>query len=103
MPECFGELRGRLEAELNGRGAKEFIQVLRLLEKHPLPRLTRAVQQGLRIRAHTCDAIAQFLYPAEQWRPATFRLDGREHLKGVKVDKPDLAAYQSLLEDTSDE
>ncbi len=103
LPECFSELRVRLEAELNGCGAKEFIQVLRLLEKYSLPRLTKAVQEGLRVRAHKCDAIAQFLYPDEKWRPATFRLDGREHLKGVKVDKPDLDAYQSLLEDTIDE
>jgi transposase len=103
LPECFSELRVRLEAELNGSGVREFIQVLRLLEKHSLPRLTKAVQEGLRVRAHKCDAIAQFLYPTEKWRAATFRLDGREHLKGVKVDKPDLDAYQSLLEDTTDE
>jgi len=55
------------------------------------------VEQGLRIHAHTRDAIAQYLYPAEPWRAPTFRLDGREHLQGVQVALPDLAAYQSLL------
>jgi transposase len=103
LPECFGELRTRLEAELNGSGAREFVKVLRLLEKHSLSRLTKAVQEGLRIHAHKCDAITQFLYSAEKWRPSTFSLDGREHLKGVKIDKPDLDAYQSLLEDAPDE
>lgn len=67
------------------------------MEKHPIDRLTRAVEQGLLIHAHTRDAIAQFLYPQEPWQPQTFRLDGREHLQGVRVDAPDLDAYGALL------
>lgn len=97
LPECFSALRRRLEIEQGGRGDREFIAVLRLLEKHPLARLTRAVEQGLHIHAHTRDAIAQFLYPQEPWQPQTFRLDGREHLKGVRIDAPDLEAYGALL------
>ena len=77
-------------------GTKEFIQVLRLLEKHPLPRLTRAVEQALSIHALTCDAVALFLYPDEPWRPPTFRLDGREHLQGVVIQAPDVKAYACL-------
>ena len=53
LPECFAVLRRRLEAERDGEGTREFIRVLRLLEKHPLDRLTAAVEQGLRVRAHT--------------------------------------------------
>lgn len=37
LPVCFGILRRRLEAELGGMGTREFIKVLRLLERHSLP------------------------------------------------------------------
>jgi hypothetical protein len=97
LPECFDVLRRALEEQVHSRGVKEFIGVLRLLEKHPLDKVSRAVEKALRVRAYTRDAIAQFLYPAEQWQPATFRLKGREHLKGVYVQPPDLHAYQQLL------
>lgn len=98
LPECFATLRRRLEAELEGgAGTREYIGVLRLLEKHPLKELTRAVERGLELRAHRRDAIAQFLLPPEPWRPATFSLEGREHLRGVTVAGPDLAAYRGLL------
>ena len=33
LPECFAVLRRRLEAERDGEGTREFIRVLRLLEK----------------------------------------------------------------------
>ena len=69
----------------------------RRVEKHPLKDLTRAVERGLEVRAHRRDAVAQFLLPREAWRPATFSLDGREHLRGVTVAGPDLAAYCGLL------
>ena len=97
LPECFSVLRRRLEAECEGEGTREYIGVLRLLEKHPLPTLTRAVERALAVRAHTRDAVAQFLHSREPWQATTFRLDGREHLRRVKVAPPDLDAYRSLL------
>jgi hypothetical protein len=98
LPECFATLRRRLELELEGgAGTREYIGVLRLLERHALPDLTRAVEKGLEVRAHRRDAIAQFLRPREDWRVTTFSLDGRDHLRGVKVAGPDLAAYRGLL------
>ena len=97
LPECFSVLRRRLEAEREGEGTREYIGVLRLLEKHSLRALTRAVQRGLAAGAHSRDALAQFLYPAQPWSATTFRLDGREHLRRVKVGAPDLDAYRSLL------
>src|SRR4029077_5450911 len=61
LPACFAVLRARLEADRDGEGTREYIRALRLLEKHSLTRLTAAVEQGLRVRAHSRDAIAQFL------------------------------------------
>ena len=97
LPRCFGVLRRRLEAELDGMGTREYIGVLRLLEKHPLKRLKRAVDKGLRCGGLTRDAIAQFLLPQEPWRETTFRLDGREHLRHVQVARTDVSAYAQLL------
>ena len=97
LPECFDVLRRRLETELQDEGTREYMSVLRLLEKYPLPRLRRAVDQGLDIRAHTRDAIAQFLLPRQEWRHATFSLDGREHLRHVRVEATNVRAFNDLL------
>lgn len=97
LPGCCLILRRRLEAEAEGEGTREYIRVLRLLEQHSLGALTRAIKQGLRCRAHTRDAIAQFLIPQEDWGQTTFRLDGHEHLRRVKVSTADIRDYQSLL------
>ena len=96
LPECFWDLRRRLESERED-GSREFIGVLRLLENQSLEALTAAVQKGLRLRAHSRDAIAQFLLPQEPWAQTTFRLDGREHLRQVKVAVADIRAYAELL------
>ena len=99
LPECFNTLRRRLdnEEDREGHGTREYISVLRLLEKHSLPALTRAVKKGLDVNALTRDAIAQFLIPQEDWRQTTFRLEGREHLRHVRVAQTDIAQYGSLL------
>ena len=96
LPECFPTLRRRLEAERED-GTREYVGVLRLLERHPLEAVTAAVDKGLRIRAHSRDAIAQFLLPQEPWEQTTFRLEGHEHLRGVKVAPCDIRAYAELL------
>src|SRR5215475_4728954 len=46
LPACFAALRRRLEAERDGEGTREYVRVLRLLEKHSPARLTAAVEQG---------------------------------------------------------
>lgn len=96
LPACFDALRRRLEAERED-GTREYIRVLRLLEKQPMENLAGAVEKGLRMRAHSRDAIAQFLVPPEPWPQTTFRLEGREHLRHVKVAEADIGAYRTLL------
>ena len=99
LPECFDTLRRRLAAEeaTEGEGVREYIRVLRLLEDYPMDRLKHAVEKGIRIRAHSRDAIAQFLIPRPSIGLATFNLNGCEHLRRVQVDKPDISAYSLLL------
>ena len=97
LPECFALLRRRLEAERDGDGTREYIKVLRLLEQHPLPTLRAAVEAALRVGAITRDAVAQFLYPREDWGATLFSLDGHPHLRHVRVAAPNLAAYAELV------
>jgi len=96
LPECFGVLRRRREAERE-EGTREYIRVLRLLEKHSLESLTVAVERGRVMRAPSRDAIAQFLLPAEPPSETTFRLDGQEHLRQVKVAASNVREYPGLL------
>jgi len=97
LPECFHRLRGKLEEEGRVRGIKEYIQVLRLLEKHPIHRVAHAIEKALKLRHCSRDIVAQYLYPDEVPAAATFILDGREHLQGIRVDAPDMSAYAALL------
>lgn len=69
---------------------------LRLLERHSESSVAIAIEKGLAIRAHTRDAIAQFLLPQEEWRATTFTLDKHPHLRLVQVASPDLFAYAEL-------
>jgi len=95
LPTCFEQLRRRLEAEEQRWGTREFIRVLRLLEKYSMVRVQRAVRTALKLRHCHRDVVAQYLYEEE---PATtFSLEGREHLKGVYVAPPDLTRYAELL------
>jgi hypothetical protein len=97
LPECFSILRRRLENERSGEGTREYIRVLRLLEKHSMPELRHAVEEALRIGAVTRDAIAQFLQPREEWRLTLFTLDGHPHLRHVRVATADVREYGELL------
>jgi hypothetical protein len=98
LPECLRILRRRLESHSGGQGTREYIRVLRLLEKHPMAALRQAVDSALRVGGLTRDAIAQYLYPQEHYGSGTFRLDGHPHLRHVRVAAPDLGAYSELLE-----
>ena len=98
LPECFSLLRRRLEADLGCGGRREFIKVLRLLEKASIPELTGAVAQALSIGATGCDAVACILHQRAERPVGLFSLDGHPQLKTVAVESPDLAAYAGLTE-----
>ena len=97
LPICFGILRRRLEAELEGLGTREFIKVLRLLERHSLSTWKLAVQHALEIGASSADAVRLILEYQQEEAVNLFCLEGRPHLKSVKFRQTDVLAYQSLL------
>lgn len=97
-PADFAVLRRRFEAAWGEAGVRQFIQVLRLLEKGSLAELTTAVGRALTIGATTADAVRVLLEAGRETPVGLFRLDGRPHLAGVTVPQPDLTAYRVLRE-----
>ena len=97
LPECFAVLRRRLENELDGKGTREFIGVLRLLESTTVRELANAVEHALSIGATSHDAIRLILEHRREEPVRLFPLDGRLHLAAVQVQSPDLHAYRGLL------
>jgi transposase len=96
LPECLKTLRRRLEADLGHTGTREFIKVLRLLERATMAELAGAVIEALSIRATGADAITCILEHRTEVPIGLFSLDGRPHLKEVAVEAPDLTVYRSL-------
>jgi transposase len=99
LPDCFGVLRRRLEAELESHGTREFIKVLRLLEGAAVPQLAAAIEYALGVGAASADAVRLILEHRREQPVGLFRLDGHMHLKAVRVAAPDLAAYRALVEE----
>lgn len=98
LPECFSVLRRRLEADLGHKGTREFIKVLRLMERCTLNQLAGAVIAALEMGATEADAIALVLAHRLEPPVALFSLDGVPHLKSYAIDPPDLGAYRALTE-----
>jgi len=97
LPECFDVLRRRLEDDRGHEGTKEYIGVLRMLQKHSISRVARAIERALAVRAPSASVVGVYLYPDERTGSATFLLDGRPHLQAVQIAAPQLHVYDSLL------
>lgn len=102
LPECFGLLRRRLEAD-ERQGARAFIRVLRFLESFTLPQLTDAVEYALDLDVIDPDSIRIILDHRMDRPTELFKLDGRPHLAGIRVAITDVSAYRSLLSATVSE
>ena len=96
LPVCFGVLRRRLEAEFAGSGTRQFIKVLRLLERSGPAELTRAVERALELGAADATAVRLILEHGRERPVGLFCLDGRPYPRPVDVPTPDLAAYAGL-------
>jgi transposase len=96
LPECFQILRDRLEAQLEN-GTREYIRVLRLLEKYTPAQLAKAIEKALQLRIYSADAITQFVDPLACWAQTSFSLEGREYLRYVTVATCKVGVYSSLL------
>ena len=98
LPPCFDLLRRNLESDMEKKGTREYIKVLRLLESATVAQLAGAIEQALSIGATYVDAIKLILEHRRQEPIALFCLAGRPHLKSVRVPGVDLAGYRGLTE-----
>ena len=97
LPECFRVLRRCLQGVFGRRADREYIRVLRLLEKHSETAVAAAIEKAMRPGAVTRDVIAQYLIPAEDIRQSVFLLDGRSHLRHVQVAPNSVTVYAGLM------
>jgi transposase len=97
LPECFVQLRRLLEARLNKHAAREYIQVLRLLETFPLAEVTAAIEQALELGTISFDAVRHLVLCRIERRPPKLDMANWPHLPLAQVRTTRAADYMSLL------
>ncbi|HEX9595702.1 MAG TPA: IS21 family transposase, partial [Anaerolineales bacterium] len=97
LPEEFTELRRLLEARLGKRGKREYVQVLRLLETFSMAEVSKAVEDALRMRAISFDAVKHLLLCRIEERPPRLDLENYPHLPVAQVATTAAADYLALL------
>jgi transposase len=97
LPETFQHLRHLLEARMGQRGKREFIQVLRLMETCPMPTVTAAVTEAIRLGAVGFDAVKQIALARAERRPLRLDLSRYPHLPKMDVRTTAAADYAVLV------
>ena len=97
LPEEFAELRRLLEARLSKRGKREYVQVLRLLETFSMAEVSKAIEDALRMRAISFDAVKHLLLCRIEQRPPRLDLENYPHLPLAQVATTAASDYLALL------
>ncbi|MFP5209297.1 MAG: IS21 family transposase [Acidobacteriota bacterium] len=97
LPDGFAQLRRLLDARLKKHGAREYIQVLRLLETFPLAEVTAAVEQALGLNTISFDAVRHLVLCRIERRPPRLDMANWPHLPLTQVRATRAADYMSLL------
>lgn len=98
LPRVFHELRAALR-ERTRKPDREWVQVLRLAETHPLEEVARAAEEALRAGAPRLETVRHFLRRDPGRPPAPPVALGRADLAAIAVAPADLAAYDRLREE----
>jgi len=98
LPQSFSVLQRRLESECGSDGRREFIKILRLLEKHKAGELGDAIERALDIGAMTVDVVQILLQEGRESPAKLFRLDNRPQLQDHNIPEPNISKYGHLLE-----
>jgi transposase len=96
LPACFWSLRRRLEVDMGPTGVKEYIKVLRLLERHSMRDLRIAVERAAVMLSVNADVVELLIRAKNETPVELFSLDGHAHLRSVSLESPDLTAYATL-------
>jgi len=97
LPECFAQLRRLLEARLKKHGAREYVQVLRLLETFALEEVTQAIEDALQLGTISFDAVRHLLLCRIERRPPRLDMENYPHLPLAQVHTTQATDYMALL------
>ncbi|OED47989.1 transposase [Rhodobacteraceae bacterium (ex Bugula neritina AB1)] len=97
LPEAFATLQRLLEAKQGNAGKREYVQVLRLLERFEMEALHLAIKDALQMRAVSFDAIKHLLLCRIERRPPRLDLDVSPFLPRTNIATTSAASYMSLL------
>jgi hypothetical protein len=97
LPDAFKTLQRLLEARQGKTGKREYVQVLRLLERFELEVLHLAIKDALRMRAVSFDAIKHLLLCRVERRPPRLDLDVYPFLPRTNIVTTSASSYMSLL------
>jgi transposase len=103
LPDCFDVLRRRLETKAERRGTREYIRILRLLEKYRLDKLARGIERALSHNTTAYEGIRLYVENEATVPVELFSLDGRPMLQQVQLPEPDINIYSTLLERNNNE
>ena len=96
LPEAFTSLRRLLEARMGKNGKREYVQVLRLMERFELEDVHGAVRDALRLGAIGYDAVKHLLLCRIDRRPPRLDLDVYPYLPRARVATTAAATYTQL-------
>lgn len=97
LPEAFSTLRCLLEARMDKKGKREYVQVLRLLETFTLEEVRHAICEAIRLQAISFDAVKHLVLCHIEQRPARLDLEGYPYLPKAHVETTSARAYMALL------
>lgn len=100
LPEVFDRLRRVLEARMQTRGRREYIQVLRLLEHFSMAQVEHAIKQAIGLGVLGFDAVKHLILCAIERRPAKLDLTLYPYLPSANVGATEPRAYMGLLHRT---
>lgn len=99
IPSCFDTIRRKLESQKGHSGTKDYIKILRLIEKYSISDVRKAIEKALFLSYPSPQIIKFYCLPEESPEAAVFCLEGREHLSGIRVSSPNLHSYKELLKE----
>lgn len=97
LPEVFAELRRLLEARLDTKGRREFVQVLRLLEVFPLTEVAAAIRDAVDRGAISFDAIKLLTQCRIEKRPVRLDMTAYPYLARATVKTTSARDYLALV------
>lgn len=96
-PDAFSTLQRLLEARQGKTGKREYVQVLRLLERFEMEVLHNAVKDALQMGAISFDAIKHLVLCRVERRQPRLDLDHYPSLPRTNVATTSTVSYMSLL------